>query len=91
MISVRRERASLVVRVLDDGPGPSGGGPAGGGVGLANTRERLRHLYGDAATIELRSREGGGAVAEVRLPFAIAEPEREERPLDGNVAEVVRV
>lgn len=91
VISVRRERASLIARVLDDGPGPSGGGPAGGGVGLTNTRERLRHLYGDAATVELRGREGGGAVAEVRLPFTIAEPEPQERPLDGDVAEVARV
>jgi hypothetical protein len=42
-------------------------------VGLRTTRERLRHLYGDAQAFELRPRDDGrGAVAAVRLPFSPA-------------------
>ena len=46
------------------------------GVGLANTRARLRELYGDAASLELTPRPGGGVWAELRLP---------PRPLLANV------
>lgn len=47
-----------------------------GGVGLRNTRDRLRTLYGPDAAIELRRGTGGGAEAVVRLPLEI---EREVR------------
>jgi hypothetical protein len=44
-------------------------------VGLRTTRERLRHLYGDAHAFELRPAPvGRGAVAAVRLPFSPARP-----------------
>ncbi len=39
------------------------------GVGLANTRERLKALYGASASLKLRAASGGGTVAEVTLPF----------------------
>ena len=66
----------LVLAVLDDGPGPDSasrttddGGRAEGGVGLRNTRERLAHLYGARHAFSLRARDGGGTVAEMRIPF----------------------
>lgn len=37
-------------------------------VGLSNTRERLRILYGDRARFELKSREGGRVAATVLIP-----------------------
>jgi two-component system, LytTR family, sensor kinase len=66
----------LHVEVRDDGAGlrSSASPHAGGGHGLRTTRERLRHLYGDAHAFELRAPGTGhrGAVAAVRLPFSLA-------------------
>lgn len=42
---------------------------SGNGVGLRNTRERLRTLYGSSASIELNSDEAGSVAAIVRIPF----------------------
>jgi two-component system LytT family sensor kinase len=58
----------LVLTVSDDGPGPNGNG--NGGLGLANTRERLRRLYGDA-TVEL-GQGAPGAIATITMPLAYA-------------------
>ena len=55
----------LRVSVEDDGGGLSE--PLGRGVGLANIRERLRALYGDAARLELTSGAAGGAVAAIEI------------------------
>jgi hypothetical protein len=46
-----------------------GGAAAGEGVGLSNTRERLRTLYGDRASLTLTSPPEGGAVATITLPY----------------------
>mgnify|MGYP000262279242 CR=1 FL=1 len=43
--------------------------PSLGGVGLRNTRARLVQLHGDAARFTLDAAPGGGAVAQVVLPF----------------------
>jgi LytS/YehU family sensor histidine kinase len=69
-IAARRERDDLVLTVTDDGPGP-GAGPVerAEGVGLSNTRERLRTLYGDQGRLVLGPTPTGGATAEVRLPY----------------------
>ena len=70
-VGVRREGDALVLTVADDGPGLAPGTEHrnGRGVGLRNTRERLERLYGDAHAFALRPREGGGLVAEVRVPY----------------------
>ena len=49
-------------------------GPLHEGVGLGNTRTRLRHLYGDGQRLEVGGGPGGGTVVTVRLPFREAEP-----------------
>ncbi|HEY4574820.1 MAG TPA: histidine kinase [Thermoanaerobaculia bacterium] len=59
----------LEIRVEDDGPGLPPGGPGSKGIGLANTRARLRQLYGDAAGLTLENGAGGGAVATLILPY----------------------
>lgn len=68
-ITVRASRndGRLRVTVEDRGPGP---GNTPEGVGLRNTRQRLRTLYGDA-TLDLRPAEHSGACVEIRMPFAI--------------------
>ena len=64
----------LVLRVRADGPGllesPRPGSAAGAGVGLANTRERLRQLYGDEQRLDLVNAPEGGLEVSVALPFS---------------------
>ncbi len=70
-IQVRADRrdGTLRVRVRDDGPGLAAHGEAAGdGIGLRNTRARLRYLYGDAASLELLDHVDGGAEVTVVLP-----------------------
>lgn len=45
------------------------GRPQGGGIGLRNTRERLKHLYGGKASLEIRNQDGLVA-CDVFLPTA---------------------
>jgi two-component system LytT family sensor kinase len=57
--------------VRDTGPGPAAAAAAGPstGVGLRNTEARLRQMYGEAHPLSLRAAEGGGAIAEIRIPY----------------------
>src|SRR5690606_39203963 len=69
-IGAHREGDALVLTVTDDGPGPGDGADERReGVGLSNTRERLRTLYGDRARLDLAATPGGGTVVIVRLPY----------------------
>jgi two-component system LytT family sensor kinase len=73
-VSVRRDGRHLRIRIADSGdgfPAGSNGAPRREGIGLANTRERLDHLYGGSAMLQLGNRPGGGAEAIVIMP---AEP-----------------
>lgn len=68
MLAARRDGERLIVSIEDDGPGPSEK-PGEPGIGLSNTRERLRQMYGDRADIALRTGSEGGTIAEVVLPY----------------------
>jgi len=61
-----------VIEIRDDGCGCEPNPRAG--IGLANVRSRLAHLYGDSASLSLEAREGGGTRAIVAFPFASAAP-----------------
>lgn len=69
-VSSRRDGALLRLIVADNGAGFSKKTPLREGVGLSNTRARLRALYGDAARLDLR--DSGGATVEITLPFRAA-------------------
>ena len=87
-VVARRDGDSLRLEVADDGPGAGDADPeAGRGVGLANTRGRLRELYGDAHTFTLRSPEGGGFAAVLELPLRLAPAGAPGRPAPGAAAE----
>lgn len=63
-------RGRLVIVVDDDGPGFSNGTPSpGSGTGLANTRGRLRHAYGDAQRLTME--EDGGTRVCLELPATV--------------------
>jgi two-component system LytT family sensor kinase len=80
-IGARRVGDALELRVADDGPGcplfDHGGMPEGHGVGLVNTRERLRVLYGERSSFIARNREPSGVEIRLRLPFEAGGAPRE--------------
>jgi signal transduction histidine kinase len=65
-ISARRNNGRLCVVVEDDGPGMTAESE---GIGLANTRERLRHRYPDAHRFALTTGQLGGLRVDLELPF----------------------
>ncbi|HEU0301527.1 MAG TPA: histidine kinase [Longimicrobium sp.] len=70
VVAAERAEGGLRLTVTDDGPGPAGGTAAvREGIGLSNTRERLRQLYGPAATLRLRASPAGTEV-ELTIPSA---------------------
>jgi two-component system, LytTR family, sensor kinase len=67
-LRVRAHQEKMTVELHDDGVGLRTGGSRTG-TGLRNTRQRLAHLYGEAASLEIAPRSGGGTVVRVTLPF----------------------
>jgi len=73
VIEAAREGLQLRLEVRDSGPGFEDGAQANGrGIGLANTRARLRQLYGAAHTLERGTAPEGGARVTILLPFRTA-------------------
>jgi two-component system, LytTR family, sensor kinase len=64
-----RADGCICLRVFDDGPGFPADWQSHGGVGLANLRTRLRILYGDAATLEMKPVAADGVEVLVVLPL----------------------
>ena len=72
----RRLDGKLYLEVTDTGLGmPEGFSGTAGGVGLINTRERLKHLYGEAHAFNLSSFPGRGVTVRIVIPFREREPE----------------
>ena len=67
-VYARRLDGKLYVEIADDGIGMPEQGD-GNGLGLVNTRERLRHLYGEDQAFNLNSFPGRGVTIRIRLPF----------------------
>jgi two-component system LytT family sensor kinase len=64
-----RQNGLLSIHVCDTGAGLRGGMPVNEGVGLSNTRERLRELYGAAHQFELQDGPDGGLQVRLTIPF----------------------
>jgi TM2 domain-containing membrane protein YozV/two-component sensor histidine kinase len=64
---------TLEVLVADDGLGLGGAQTAGTGVGLVNTRERLKMLYGSAAELVVEPNAPSGVRALMRVPTSVPE------------------
>jgi two-component system LytT family sensor kinase len=73
-ISACRSEGMLEIKVQDDGPGLAVASPdQARGIGLANTRARIKQLYGDAARLSVENGSQGGAMATIVLPCRLAE------------------
>ncbi len=67
ILAQRNAAGALEVTVADDGAG-FGASHGGGGIGLTNIRERLRQMYGESASLQLKARPQGGVAATLTLP-----------------------
>jgi signal transduction histidine kinase len=77
-LRAQRQDGTLALTVSDDGAGLNQLEPIKEGVGLSNTRARLRELYGAAHHFELCRDTSGGVRVELGIPF------REEQGTGGN-------
>jgi two-component system, LytTR family, sensor kinase len=75
VVSARRDGAMLELSVIDDGVGIGAESVAPQGHGVENTRERLRALYGERASLEIAGRAEGGTIATLRTPYREMIPE----------------
>jgi glucose-6-phosphate-specific signal transduction histidine kinase len=74
-LTARVEHERLRIEVRDAGPGAEPAVvQAGGGIGLKNTAERLKYLYGANHRLSLEPTDGGGLSVVIDLPL------EEERP-----------
>jgi hypothetical protein len=64
---------ALMLDVSDNGNGVAQPGSVSEGVGLSNTRDRLRTLYGESHGFELGNRPEGGLRVRLSIPFRIAD------------------
>jgi sensor histidine kinase YesM len=62
----RREAEAVVIEVRDTGVGFAA--TTTGGVGLTNLRDRLRGLYGSAASLSIGENHPSGTLVTLRLP-----------------------
>jgi len=88
-IRVRVHQDTMTLELQDDGVGLSPTAKRTG-TGLRNTRQRLTHLYGDAARLEIMGRPTGGTTVRVTLPFRrepdpLAPADAEVRPTGSNL------
>ncbi len=64
---------TLEILVADDGLGLGGAQTGGTGIGLANTRERLKMLYGSAGELLVEPNAPSGVRAILRVPTVVPE------------------
>ena len=75
-IAARAFAGDLLIELSDDGPGVelvNGDLPTSNGVGLRNTRERLKELYGNRHSFRLSKTDPHGLTIHIRIPYETAE------------------
>ena len=84
LIELRAQRmdGTLTLEVSDNGAGLRDHEPAEEGVGLSNTRARLRELYGQEHRFELRGGREGGLLARLTIPFHLQNIHHENTSTD---------
>jgi hypothetical protein len=69
-IRAHREGDALIIALEDSGI--KGGERSGLGIGLGNTRERLRRLYGARGAISLEPQSNNGTIVRITIPYKVA-------------------
>ncbi len=75
-IGAAHAEGQLQLTVADDGLGATE--PLKLGIGIGNTQERLRSLYGDRAGLTIHTRPGEGFLARIHLPLSEDAPAKGE-------------
>ena len=76
LVTATRTADMLEITVINDGMSIDPAVPAPPGHGIENTRERLRALHGEKASLEIAPRPEGGTIATLRLPYREMRPEQ---------------
>lgn len=66
-ITVEQSSDRIIVAIIDSGVGLQQG-ESGSGIGLENTRARLKGLYGERGLLSLQENSSGGITATVEIP-----------------------
>ncbi|MDQ4122372.1 MAG: histidine kinase [Acidobacteriota bacterium] len=81
-IATRRIGEKLLIQIEDNGPGLNSriktNNNGKGGIGLANTRARLLHLYGENHSLKISKSEPSGVRVSLEIPFKISQTELAE-------------
>jgi LytS/YehU family sensor histidine kinase len=75
LVTATRLGDVLEITVINDGVSIDRSVPAPAGHGIENTRERLRALHGENASLEIVPRSEGGTIATLRVPYREMRPE----------------
>jgi hypothetical protein len=70
-LTSRRDGDHLQLQVIDTGPGISRSELHQEGVGLTNTRARLRNLFGPDHAFSLSNGPAGGLIVDISIPFRL--------------------
>jgi hypothetical protein len=72
-IQARKKGVHLELVVADNGANKDHDPtvPSGNGIGLSNTRNRLKRLYGDSAELALYRNDSGGMTSRIVIPFSM--------------------
>lgn len=68
-LDAHRRNGRLYIEVTDDGAGMSANTPAREGIGLSNTRERLRASFGVDQRLLIEPAPAGGVIARIDIPY----------------------
>jgi LytS/YehU family sensor histidine kinase len=68
-LAAARQNGRLYIEVADDGAGMNTLVPPRDGIGLSNTRERLRASFGTNQQLSIDSVPSGGVIARIDIPY----------------------